>query len=75
MSVFSEIGTLLSAGNVPMDETDGNYILIGERREGRKEGEREGRREKSQTKGYRVREEGLVSDMNFNKELKTQIWK
>lgn len=64
-----------------MDEPDGTSILVGDRRkerrgEGRKqrtEGDMHRGREKSQTKSYRLREKGLISDMNFDKELNQRI--
>lgn len=68
------IGTVLSAGNMPMVKTDGTYILVGDRRKNRRKGKRrrgrKGGREKSQTKCHRFRKNGLVSNMNFNKELR-----
>lgn len=68
------IGTVLSAGNMPMGKTDGTYILVGDRRKNGRKGKRgmgrKGGREKSQTKRHRFRKNGLVSNMNFNKELR-----
>lgn len=81
MRVSYGIGTVLSAGDMPIGKTEGIYILVGHRRkegkegreregEGREEGRaEEGESEKSQTKCHRFRKNGLISNMNFNKEL------
>lgn len=72
MRVSCGIGAVLSAGNMPMGKTDENYILVGDRRKkGRREGQVEGgKRGEITNLNHRFRKNGLISNKNFNKELR-----